>query len=98
MSPAPTGFEPYDAHVCKRLAREYTENGRFVLTRHTRQRMAEREITTPDIVNTLRAGLPQPGELEGGAWRYRFNTMRFAVLVEFECDELTVVSVWRNDR
>jgi hypothetical protein len=55
------------------------------------------EIT--DIANVLRGGMPREPEFENGAYRYKVETQRFCVVVEFiQEDELMIVTAWRFKR
>ena len=58
--------------------------------------MAKDKLQDVDVVNVLRAGLPQPPEMEKGTWRYRFATQRIVVVIAFRSrTELRVVTAWR---
>jgi hypothetical protein len=66
--------------------------------------MDNRDLTEPDIVNTLRCGrISDEPELVNFHWRYRIETERIAVVVTFEpdegeIDELIVITTWRYRR
>jgi len=63
---------------------------------HAKDRLVKHGMTTVDCMNVLRGGVVDPGEWEGGAWRYRIRTNRFVVVVEFESEsEVLIVTAWR---
>jgi len=52
-----------------------------------------------DVVNTLRGGRVQPGELVAGTYRYRVETSRIAVVVAFRSEKWAIViTAWRFKR
>lgn len=57
--------------------------------------MKERDVSRADVVFTLRSGVVDPPELEGGTWRYRVRTPELLVVVALDDDNLTVISTWR---
>ena len=65
---------------------------------HALKQMKERDLTAPDVVNTIRCGMVGEGELVNGTWRYRVETDRMGVVVTF-LDELeaVVVTAWRKE-
>ena len=75
-------------------------NGRVEFTRHALEvRMPEREMSTADVLNVLRAGRVCEAEWENGEWRYHVDTPRMGVVLTFEAiDSVLVVTVLRYDR
>jgi hypothetical protein len=61
--------------------------------------MANDKLDALDVDNVLRGGVVQPGEYEGGTWRYRVSTDRIAVVIAFRAEnELIIVTAWRIKR
>ncbi|MCK6574248.1 DUF4258 domain-containing protein [Myxococcota bacterium] len=72
--------------------------GRARYTNHFRVEIAKDDIKITDIPNIIH-GTYSPGEFENGAWRYRAETQRMCVVVEFEEDGTVVfVTAWRKKR
>jgi hypothetical protein len=90
--------EPLPATDAKRLILEVLENGNVSFSRHALDEMAADNMTTQDILNVLRAGIVDPGELERGSWRYRVRTPKglFAVVAFRSEVELRVVTAWKS--
>jgi hypothetical protein len=61
--------------------------------------MEKDKLTTPDVVNVLRAGVVEPSEFERGSWRHRVKTNTMcAVVVLVSETEAVVVTAWRIRR
>lgn len=66
---------------------------------HADQEMANDNLIVGDVINVLRGGVVEPGELEKGTWRYRVRTTKITVVVCFRSEtELRVVTCWRNKK
>jgi len=66
-------------------------------SQHARDKMGDDDLGETDIINTLRCGVVEGGELINGSWRYRVETERVAVVIAFQTeDEAVVVTVWRR--
>ena len=78
-----------------RLVRE----GDVGLTAHAKSRMKERNLTTNDVLNVLRAGAVSRVELDekSAQWRYTVATERMGVVVVMSEANLTVITAWRNE-
>jgi len=88
--------EPLSQEAAKRLVREVVATGTVTFTRHARDEMRKDSMSETDVINILRGGVCRPAEWEKGAWRYRFETMKFAVVMELASDtELVVITAWR---
>lgn len=70
-----------DAAEARRILRAVIADGVLHFSGHARREMAKDGMTDQDIVNTLRAGQPEPSEFENGSWRHRVKTNRFCVVV-----------------
>ena len=56
-------------------------------------------LTTPDVLNVVRAGIVEPSELERGSWRHRVKTNSIYVVVVLVAErEAVVVTAWRIRR
>jgi hypothetical protein len=66
--------EPLPPSTVKRLLVAILANGVLSFTKHAYEEMAKDKLTEIDVVNTLRAGVASPGELERGTYRYRVST------------------------
>jgi len=93
--------EPLTRNNAQRAIRECIKRGSVLFSKHARDEMDNRDLTEPDIVNTLRCGrINDEAELVNFHWRYRIETERIAVIVTFEpdegeIDELIVITAWR---
>ena len=84
------------ASEARRILRAVIADGVLHFSGHARREMAKDGMTDQDIVNTLRAGLPEPSEFENGSWRHRVKTNRFCVVVTLLSErEAVVVTAWR---
>jgi hypothetical protein len=91
--------EPLDAAAAKTLARTILDSGSVVWSSHALAEMAKDGLSTPDGLNTIRAGAYQPAELVGRQWRYRIQTQRMTFVIAFTSEtELRVVTAWRHRR
>jgi hypothetical protein len=94
--------EPLSPVEAKAIIRSILQEGNVVWSHHALDEMANDrhgEILRVDVVNVLRGGVVEPGELERGTWRYRVHTTRIWVVVAFDSEsELVLVTAWRNTR
>ena len=70
-----------------------------VVTKHVLVRMAERDVSMPDVLSTLRGGVYEEAEWdpERNTWKHRVWTRRFEVEIAIESeDEVLLVTAWRN--
>ena len=85
-----------DVAEARRILRAVIGDGVLHFSGHARREMAKDRMTDQDIVNTLRAGQPEPSEFENGSWRHRVKTNRFYVVVTLLSErEAVVVTAWR---
>lgn len=90
--------EPLSEVVAKQFIRRILETGDTRFASHAEQRMQERNLSSVDVVNVLRAGVVAPAEHENGSWRYRVRTPRIEVVIAFRSStSLVVVSAWRTE-
>ncbi len=92
--------EPLHPDAATRLIARIVREGSVAWSQHALAAMRDDSLTTVECVNVMRAGVvSEPGELEGGSWRYRIHTQRICVVVAFRSDtELVVVTTWRRRR
>lgn len=91
--------EPFDPHEAHRRFKRIIQTGTIVFTRHCHIELERDDRSTQDCINALRGGAVQQPEWEKGAWRYRVETGRVTVVVEFADEEtVVVVSAWRTAR
>ncbi len=89
--------EPLEPQHAKRLLRDIVASGSLVFTHHVETRMVERKLTADDCARVLRSGQVDPGEFEGGTWRYPVRTPHVCVVVAFRSETAAVVvSAWRE--
>jgi|SRR6185295_9645503 len=92
-------FPTPERHTTKRaqeLIREIIRTGFVATGDHARQQMAARRLDMADVLSVLRGGWVAEPELENGVWRYRVQTNRQCVVVEFRSDaEIVIVTAWR---
>jgi hypothetical protein len=92
--------EPLSAPDAKALIRKLLDTGRVRFSGHALQEMAHDPlgpISKVDVVNVLRGGVVDPGELRNGTWRYPVRTARLWVVVAFRGPSIVViVTSWRN--
>ena len=95
MSPVVAG-EPLSNPEARDLVREILANGSVTYSRHAKERMAQRNMSMPDVANVLRGGWCESVEEVSGTWRYRITTPRMVVVVAFRSEtELRVVTAMR---
>ena len=88
--------EPLPLEEAHALIRRIIRDGKVGIRKHARERMAERNLTMQDALNTLRAGRILAAEHENREWRYRACTTRMCFLVAFRSEtELSIVTGWR---
>jgi hypothetical protein len=89
--------QPFKPNKAKALIRQVLESGVITYSRpHALERLRERNISTVDCENVLRAGKVQEAEYEHGAWRHHVLTVKLAVVIEFLSEqEVLVVTAWR---
>lgn len=91
--------EPLTPRAAQTLARQILANGNTVFSQHALDEMMKDGLTTPDAINTIRAGAYQLAELEHGSWRHRIQTQRMTFVIVFRSEtELVVVTGWRHRR
>ena len=83
--------------VRKLLTRILSSGGAVQFTGYCEQRMLERSITAPTVINVLERGTVRDAEEythEGFVqWRYRVETTRYRMVVTFEeKDEIIVIN------
>ena len=81
------------------MLREILASGTLTFSGHAKREMEKDGLTTPDVVNVLRAGVVEPSEVERGSWRHRVKTNSIcAVVVLVSEREAVVVTAWRIRR
>jgi hypothetical protein len=100
------GPEGYDVSTllagaqARKLLSSIIANGTVVILPHTRLAADDDGKADVDIWNVLKAGqIHEPGEWNGQfqQWRYRFHTVRFAVVIAFEeTSSCVVVTFWEK--
>lgn len=92
-------MQPLALPTAKKVIRFIAENGTVHFTRHAREELAKDSRSTQDCLNAMRGGRVLSSEFENGGWRYRVDTGRVCVIVEFESGEtLFVITAWRTER
>jgi hypothetical protein len=88
--------EPLTPIEVKRLVGAILDEGAVTFSKHALMEMDKDGLTTVDVVNMLRGGVVEQGELENGSWRYRVRTARMCVVLAFRSkSELRIVTAWR---
>lgn len=88
--------EPLSPVEAKERIRDILIDGRVFFTSHAQDELDTDELQRTDCVNVLRGGVVRPAEYEHGGWRYRVDTARMAVIIEFHgVDTIIVVTAWR---
>lgn len=89
--------EPLSYVAARALARRILQSGCYVFTKHAEERLAKREISQLDVINTIRAGECVHHTFESGTYRYQFETLRgyHAVVAFRSATEMVVVSAWK---
>lgn len=87
----------YSPAQAKKIILAIIANGKVTPTTHAKQEMAADRLTIVDCINILRGGIVKPAEWENGAWRYRVQTTKICVVIEFESEtEIILVTAWRE--
>ena len=88
-----------DAAVARKLLREVLASGTLTFSGHAKKEMEKDGLTTPDVLNVLRAGVVEPSEFEQGSWRHRVKTNTICVVVVLASERAAVVvTAWRIRR
>ena len=90
--------EPLAPAEAKRLIRDILAAGRLRFSTHAEEEMAKDDITGPEAINVLRAGVVEPAEWDARRreWRYRVRAAHLYVVVTFLSEtRLRVVTAWR---
>jgi len=92
--------EPLKPKEAKALIRRLLSEGRILYSRpHAIDRLRERNISTIDCENVLRAGNVEQARIESGKWRHKVKTNNIELIVQFlPYDQLLIVSAWRTGR
>ncbi len=93
--------KPLAGAEAKRRALAIFDTGTVEFPPYSMRRLEERDITTQDTENTLKGGVFQFAEwnYQYQENRYRFETSRMGVVIAFDSDDetlLTVVTTWRK--
>jgi hypothetical protein len=89
--------EPLKEADARAIIRRIIEDGEVEFWAHAQEEMAKDGLSQADCLNVLRGGWPDPAEFESGRWRYRVQTQKICVVVQFESEEhLAVVTAWRK--
>jgi len=82
------------ADDARKRAREVLEGGVIMYSEHCRNRFLERDLTTVDCENALRAGTYQPDGEDG----FQASTGRLTVCFKFLDDgRIFIKTAWRKD-
>lgn len=75
-----------------------TEPNNISFSKHALNQMKERNLTTGDVLNVLKAGtIHGAPEFENGSWRYHVQTKKITVVIAFRNPNfVAVVTAWRN--
>jgi protein-tyrosine-phosphatase len=89
-----------DRNQAKKIAAEILSEGSISYTGHCKQELKNDKMDTVDVINILRCGRigrePEPAE-KFGAWRYRVETHKMAVIIEIHStSHVRVITAWRN--
>lgn len=89
--------QPYRKENAKKLLRKILDDGVVTYSRpHALERLKERNLSTIDCENVLRAGIVEEAEFENGAWRHQVRTQKTVVVVEFLSEEeILILTAWR---
>jgi hypothetical protein len=92
--------EPLSPTDAKALIRQIIEDGTVRYSKHALDEMAHDPlgpISKVDVINVLRGGIVEPGEIERGTWRYRVCTQRLVAVVAFrDAAVVVLVTAWRS--
>lgn len=90
--------EPLSKSDVKKLIHENIENDNVYFSGHAQKEMAKDKLSELDVVNVIRACIPQPGENEKGTWRYRICSNKICVVIAFHSETaLAIVTAWRKE-
>ncbi|MBN1957355.1 MAG: DUF4258 domain-containing protein [Desulfuromonadales bacterium] len=89
--------QPIKAAEARKLLRRILNGGIVTYSQpHAIDRLKERELSTLDCENVMRAGVLQEAEWDNGGWRHQVRTQKIVVVVEFLSEnEVLVVTAWR---
>lgn len=89
--------ERFSAKKAKNHLRKILKSGDVMYSiPHAQERLQQRNISTVDCENVLRAGLVEEAELERGAWRYRVCSPNMVVVIEFLSENtVLIITAWR---
>lgn len=94
--------EPMGASQVKKLIVAILGNGTLSFSGHALTEMKNDKfgvMVETDVVNVLRGGVVQPGELRDGSWRYEIRTPRMAAVIAFRSEtHARVVTAWRRTK
>lgn len=93
--------EPLKPTVAKKLIQTILDTKDVVIPTggHADEAMKDDNLIVGDIINVLRGGVVEEGELVKGSWRYRVRTNKIVVVVCFRSEtELRVVTCWRKKK
>ena len=87
-----------DRNEAKKLAQRIIRDGTFSFTSHCEKELEKDNMDTVDAVNVIVGGkIVREPEYEHQAWRYRVETQRMGVIIEFHSRNcLRVITGWRN--
>ena len=89
--------EPLNPSAAKKLILKVLSDGTYFLSSHGEEEMAKDKLIIGDIINVLRGGVVEPGEMIKGSWRYRVRTAKIFAVVSFvSADSMCVVTAWRK--
>lgn len=90
--------EPLDEYQIKSLIQNIISNGCVNWTKHAKKQMTERNLSSVDVVNVLRAGWVEAPEEINGSWRYKLQTNSMTVVfVLRDKNTATIVTAWRME-
>ena len=89
--------QPIRATEARKLLRRILNVGIVTYAQpHAIDRLKERELSTLDCENVIRAGVVEEAEWSDGTWRHRVRTQKIVVVVEFLSEEeVLIVTAWR---
>lgn len=89
--------QPVRATEARKLLRRILSGGIVTYSQpHAVDRLKERELSTLDCENVLRAGVVEEAEWNDGGWRHRVRTQKIVVVIEFLSEEeILIVTAWR---
>lgn len=85
-----------DPTAARKLIREHIAAGRTVFySRHARERMAERGVARPEVIQALRSGWVGSAECENGSWPYPVTAGALCVVVALDAGVVVVTVIRR---